>query len=229
MLGVLERAGGLLRDLRSADSPQAYADRVVDSLWDLIPIDEVTFNDIDVSAGRFVVLRTRSVLPPYPGSDSDVYDPDGDYPFCRGLRPGEPGVVRMSDVNSRAELDRSPSYQEMLRPYGCRFVVKVAFSSPPSIVRAVLLARADLDFTDPECDLLRLLAPHLEDGYRRARMAATVTPRELEVLTLVAEGLTNREVAGRLDISPGTVRSHLEHSYSKLGVGTRTAAVSAVR
>jgi DNA-binding CsgD family transcriptional regulator len=60
-------------------------------------------------------------------------------------------------------------------------------------------------------------------------MAATLTPRELEVLTLVAEGLTNREVAGRLDISPGTVRSHLEHAYSKLGVGTRTAAASAVR
>ena len=229
MRGVLERAGELIRDLRSADTPQAYADRVVDGLWDLIPNDEATFNDIDVSACRFVLVRTRSVLPPFPGDDSDVYDPNGDYPYCRGLRPGEPGVVRMSDVNSRAELDRSPFYQEMLRPYGCRFVVKVAFSSPPSIVRAVLLARGEHDFTEGECDLLRLLAPHLEDAYRRARMAAMVTPRELEVLTLVAEGLTNREVAGRLDISPGTVRSHLEHSYSKLGVGTRTAAALAVR
>jgi DNA-binding CsgD family transcriptional regulator len=227
---VLERAGGLVRDLRSADTPEAYADRVVDGLWGLIPNDEATFNEIDVSACRFVILRTRSVLPPDPGCDeSDAYDPDGDYPYCRGLRQGEAGVVRMSEVNSRAELDRSLCYQEMLRPYGCRFVVKAQFSSPPSMVRAVLLARGDHDFTDPECDLLRLLVPHLEDAYRRARMAAAVTPRELEVLTLVAEGLTNREVAGRLDISPGTVRSHLEHSYSKLGVGTRTAAASAVR
>ena len=39
----------------------------------------------------------------------------------------------------------------------------------------------------------------------------------------------NREVARRLDISPGTVRAHLEHIFSKLNVGTRTAAVAATR
>lgn len=225
---MLERASGLVRDLRLADSPQAYANRVVDSLWDLIPNDQTTFNEIDVSACRFVILRTRSALRCDPGENSDAYDPDVDYPQCRGLQRGEPGVIRMSDFNGRSELDQSPWYQQTLRPHGCRFVVKVQFSSPPSMVRAVLLNRTDHDFTDRDCDLLRLLAPHLEDAYRRVRMAAMVTPRELEVLTLVAKGLTNREVAGRLDISPGTVRSHLEHSYSKLGVGTRTAAASAL-
>jgi len=55
-----------------------------------------------------------------------------------------------------------------------------------------------------------------------------LTPREREVLELVAEGRTNAEVAGVLWVSPGTVRKHLENAYDKLGVHTRTGAVAAL-
>jgi RNA polymerase sigma factor (sigma-70 family) len=54
-----------------------------------------------------------------------------------------------------------------------------------------------------------------------------LTRREREVLSLVAEGMTNAEIAARLWISAGTVRRHLKHAYSKLEVDTRTAAVRA--
>jgi DNA-binding CsgD family transcriptional regulator len=47
------------------------------------------------------------------------------------------------------------------------------------------------------------------------------------VLALVAQGLTNRQISGRLFISPATVRTHLEHIYDKLGVRSRAGAVSA--
>ena len=57
---------------------------------------------------------------------------------------------------------------------------------------------------------------------------ARLTRREREVLTLVAEGMTNAEIGARLWISAGTVRRHLENVYSKLEVHTRTAAVRAV-
>jgi DNA-binding CsgD family transcriptional regulator len=56
-----------------------------------------------------------------------------------------------------------------------------------------------------------------------------LTQREYQVVLLVAEGLTNAEIAGRLWISPGTVRRHLENTFAKLGVHTRTAAVARVR
>jgi DNA-binding CsgD family transcriptional regulator len=56
-----------------------------------------------------------------------------------------------------------------------------------------------------------------------------LTPREREVLGLVAEGLTNSEIAGRLWVTPSTVAKHLEQAYPKLGVHSRTAAVARLR
>lgn len=56
-----------------------------------------------------------------------------------------------------------------------------------------------------------------------------LTRREHEIVMLVAEGLTNAQIAERLWISPGTVRRHLQNSFAKLGVHTRTAAVARVR
>ena len=53
---------------------------------------------------------------------------------------------------------------------------------------------------------------------------AELTPREVEVLGLVAEGLTNPQVAQKLFLSPRTVQRHLGSVYRKLGVSSRTAA-----
>ena len=53
-----------------------------------------------------------------------------------------------------------------------------------------------------------------------------LTARELEVLALVADGLTNAEIARRLWVSQSTVAKHLEQAYPKLGVHSRTAAVA---
>ena len=53
---------------------------------------------------------------------------------------------------------------------------------------------------------------------------AGLTEREVEVLSLVAEGLKDQEIADQLVVSPRTVHAHLRSIYGKLGVGTRTAA-----
>jgi DNA-binding CsgD family transcriptional regulator len=53
-----------------------------------------------------------------------------------------------------------------------------------------------------------------------------LTPRERDVLSWVARGKTNAEIAERLWLAPSTVRKHLENVYAKLGVNTRTAAVA---
>jgi DNA-binding NarL/FixJ family response regulator len=75
------------------------------------------------------------------------------------------------------------------------------------------------------------LAPAIA-GRLLARMRSpqpSLSRREIEVLRLVAEGSTNGDIARRLHISDATVKSHLVHIYTKLGVPSRTAAVAAAR
>ncbi len=55
---------------------------------------------------------------------------------------------------------------------------------------------------------------------------ARLSPRECEVLRLVAEGLHNREIAAKLGLSPATVSRHLVNIYGKLGIATRAGAAS---
>jgi DNA-binding CsgD family transcriptional regulator len=55
---------------------------------------------------------------------------------------------------------------------------------------------------------------------------ASLTPRETEVLSWIAKGKTNRDVAEILGMSPRTVNKHLEHVFEKLGVETRAAAAA---
>jgi len=53
-----------------------------------------------------------------------------------------------------------------------------------------------------------------------------LTEREREVLALMIEGLNNTQIAGKLTVSPSTIKSHVSNILSKLGVGSRTEAVS---
>ena len=53
-----------------------------------------------------------------------------------------------------------------------------------------------------------------------------LTKREIDVLSLLAEGLTQAEIAEKLVISPRTVGKHIEHTLAKLGVHSRTQAVA---
>ena len=59
---------------------------------------------------------------------------------------------------------------------------------------------------------------------RRAQAPAGLTARELEVLVLLARGLSNRKIAERLVIAPKTAGNHIEHIYAKIGASSRAAA-----
>lgn len=61
---------------------------------------------------------------------------------------------------------------------------------------------------------------------RQHGLVEPLSERELEVLRLIAEGLTNHEIAGRLVISLSTVKGHTSNIYGKLGANSRTQAVA---
>jgi len=63
----------------------------------------------------------------------------------------------------------------------------------------------------------------------REPLREALSGREAEVLRFVAAGLSNREIAGRLVVTPGTVKKHLEHVYTKLDAHSRTAALARAR
>lgn len=74
------------------------------------------------------------------------------------------------------------------------------------------------------------LAPAVSSRLTASREAVDrLTVREAEVLALVAEGRSNRDIGRELFLSEATVKSHLVHIFTKLGVGSRTAAVARAR
>jgi len=66
-------------------------------------------------------------------------------------------------------------------------------------------------------------------GPRQTGLVEPLTARELEVLRLLASGRSNAEVAAKLFVEQSTVKTHLIHLYSKLGVHSRTQAVAHAR
>jgi DNA-binding NarL/FixJ family response regulator len=86
------------------------------------------------------------------------------------------------------------------------------------------------DFSESDRALLALLRPHLHEAYlaaeRRRHPTPEITRRQRELLHLVADGHTNAQIGRRLGLSKGTVRKHLENSFTRLQVSSRTAAVT---
>lgn len=94
--------------------------------------------------------------------------------------------------------------------------------APPAELQAGVRAAAEGDSA-----LSPMVADRLMTRVRSPRMS--LTPRELEVLQLVSQGASNRQIGEQLMLSEATVKSHLVHIYDKLGVRSRTSAVAAAR
>lgn len=94
--------------------------------------------------------------------------------------------------------------------------------APPSELIAAVRAAAS-----GESALAPAIAGRLMERMRAPHVS--LSSREIEVLRLVADGASNSEIAAALHITDATVKSHLVHVFSKLGVASRTAAVSAAR
>jgi NarL family two-component system response regulator LiaR len=93
---------------------------------------------------------------------------------------------------------------------------KVGADELAEAIRAAHLGRSTID-----PDAMQLL---IKSVRRPPSLGYDLTGREREVLALLAEGLTNKEIAERLTLSPATVRVYVSHILSKLGAGNRTEA-----
>jgi DNA-binding NarL/FixJ family response regulator len=97
-------------------------------------------------------------------------------------------------------------------------------ASPAAILAAIDAAASGMALVDPqELESLLAVAAPAETA---AAVATPLTPRELEVLRMMADGAANKEVAWRLGISEHTVKFHVASILGKLNAGTRTEAVA---
>lgn len=99
--------------------------------------------------------------------------------------------------------------------------------TPEHLVAAVRLVRSGDALLAPTITrrLIERFAPRDEEKSVPHRDLAELTPRELEVLSLLATGLSNAELADRLTLSPTTVKTHVARILSKLGLRDRVQAV----
>jgi two-component system, NarL family, response regulator YdfI len=107
-------------------------------------------------------------------------------------------------------------------------------ASPAEIRAAVHALQAGLVVIDP-LFITQLNSPELHSSFRRSGNSLSddsqlpafesLTPREVEVLECLAQGLANKEIALRLTISEHTVKYHISSIFSKFGVNNRTEAV----
>jgi NarL family two-component system response regulator LiaR len=92
--------------------------------------------------------------------------------------------------------------------------------SAEELVQAIRAAHAGRATLSPE------VAQTLVEAANQPRPGITLTEREREVLTLMVEGLNNTQIAGKLMVSPSTIKSHVSNILAKLGVTSRTEAVT---
>ena len=140
------------------------------------------------------------------------------------------------------ELDGVGAIEQILAAHpATRILVLTTYDADRDIVRALEAGATGVLLKDaPREDLFRAVRATARGESVLAsavtarlltglRQPPTETPseREIEVLTLVARGLTNRAIGRQLAISEATVKTHLVHVFAKLGVTDRTSAVTA--
>jgi DNA-binding NarL/FixJ family response regulator len=145
------------------------------------------------------------------------------------LPGGESGIVctaRLKELLPRLQIIMLTVYKDhdlifqALKAGACGYLLKR--SSREEILRAI--AEVQTGGAPMTGEVARMLVETFQKTVPR-QPETGLSPREMEILVLVAKGLTNKEIATQLNISFDTVRNHLRHIYEKLHVRCRTEAV----
>jgi DNA-binding CsgD family transcriptional regulator len=220
-------------------APPGLPDVVLRRLEQLVPCDLVSFVDLDVAA------RVTHVDQECAGgqvSTTTRDEPDDDDPFFRhyadtascsyATRTGDDlSITARSDFYSDRAWRRTGMYVDCFQGTGLENELICCLPLQRTRTRRLVFFRsAGTDFDERDRLVLALRRPHLAElhalGERTRYAESPLTPRQRELLRLVAAGHTNAEVASRLFLTSNTVRKHLENIFERLQVTSRTAAVS---
>jgi DNA-binding NarL/FixJ family response regulator len=180
--------------------------RVISQLGDMVVVGEAASGE---AALELVPLRRPEVVL------MDARMPGiGGVAATRGIAAGHPGV-RVVMFTAHAEQDL---LWEALDAGAQGFVLKDSDST--ALVAAIRQVVDGEPYVDPR------LAPDFLRQLAKPRSAGVLSAREREILQMLADGCSNREVADRLVVSVETVKTHVKHILTKLGADHRTQAVA---
>ncbi len=198
-----------------------------------VPGDSLTWST-RTPAGRFPVHTPVDLFSPEAVAGFYRHAPAD--PLFRHTDINGPGVpLRRSDLQSLTEYHRLGTYNEVLGGVHADYQLAMAFPAgwAPTGRRTVCLVvnRSGSDFGQPDLDSAALLRARLSHALDRLAppplpQRAALTARESAVLDLLAQGLTDRQIGHRLEVSARTVDKHLEHAYAKLQVHSRVEAAA---
>ena len=194
------------------------AERLVDGIRDLLDSPDAAYFDCD----HGTVHSTELEFPQALREAASAYANQRPT-ACERVRAGE-GAAILSERIPRRTLRELPFYREAMRPLGIEEELMLRLPGAPGSTVGISVL-SERPFGERERTIVELLAAYLPP-LSHSQMRAPLTPREREILTWVAEGKANKEIASLLFVAPKTVSKHLEHIYEKLGVHTRTAAVA---
>ncbi len=234
----LDAALAVIRAAAAADGDHPFELPVIEHLARLVPADHAGYFEYRMWGDPYLPATTRDVhLVKEPGSEvawhtDEVEAALPSWPLHDSQHCLRTGALRFSDaVPSRLQRLRNAWYATVMRKHGVEHEMKLWLPSPPGVVRGFFFVRQSgrQDFGERHREVLTVLRPHLEairERWERRHRPPGLTDREVEIVHLLRDGLTNQEIATRLVISTGTVRTHLENIFGKLGVHSRTAAVT---
>lgn len=141
--------------------------------------------------------------------------------------------LRMADGDAVGAITRIRSFDP-----GAAILVMSSYDNDEEVYRVIKSGARGYILKDDEPEFIvgairtvlagkTYLAPHVAGKLATRISENTLSEREAQILTLVAEGRSNDDIARTLHISASTIKYHLRNAYAKLGVSSRTAAVSA--
>ena len=145
------------------------------------------------------------------------------------------GPLRMSEIIGERQLQRLDYYNDFLRPAHIRDRLRVWLWQSAETAACVSFIRSDARFSDRDQAVMAVLQPHLaamRDCSVRTddpSHEAELTIREAQVAALVASGRSNAEIGRLLFLSSATIAKHLEHTYRKLRITSRSELAAALR
>lgn len=235
----MARAVRLVDQLGDVENPADYPTVALPGLARLVGCDIVTYNEIGGTPPS-VVYHDFPVAALEPRTQTVFTRFVHQHPLVNHFRrTRDPAPMMISDLVDRWHFHKLGLYAEFYAQIPVEYQLAMTVSGPGPMIVGFAFNRSTRDFSESDREVLAVMRDPLWHGLLRCRArdkarVALLTPeqlttREHRVLELVAEGHTNQAIAHRLDVSPRTIAKHLEHTYRKLNVTSRAAAVARTR